>query len=121
MVDDDDDNDLIEGLHKYFFTVIISLLRWSDVCQMAAVALREVITAAQQGAFPMQHVKDQLDCLCYHLCCLPICVATWLSSHVQVNQIMLFSHNSFTKFEYSTVCIVCYTGPSTVLVFGSFT
>ncbi|XP_050712890.1 mediator of RNA polymerase II transcription subunit 24-like isoform X2 [Eriocheir sinensis] len=61
-----------------------NLLRWSDVCQMAAVALREVITAAQQGAFPMQHVKDQLDCLCYHLCCLPICVATWLSSHVQV-------------------------------------
>lgn len=61
-----------------------NLMRWSDVCQVAAVALREVITAAQQGAFPVQHVKDQLDRLCYHLCSLPICVATWLCSHVQV-------------------------------------
>ncbi|KAG0709114.1 Mediator of RNA polymerase II transcription subunit 24 [Chionoecetes opilio] len=61
-----------------------SLMRWSEVCQVAAVALREVITAAQQGAFPVQHVKDQLDRLCYHLCSLPICVATWLCSHVQV-------------------------------------
>ncbi|KAK8397732.1 hypothetical protein O3P69_004486 [Scylla paramamosain] len=61
-----------------------NLMRWSDVCQVAAVALREVITAAQQGAFPVQHVKDQLDRLCYHLCSLPICVATWLCSHVKV-------------------------------------
>ncbi|MPC10765.1 Mediator of RNA polymerase II transcription subunit 24 [Portunus trituberculatus] len=61
-----------------------NLMRWSEVCQVAAVALREVITAAQQGAFPIQHVKDQLDRLCYHLCSLPICVATWLCSHVQV-------------------------------------
>ena len=67
----------------------ISLMRWSDVCQVAAVALREVITAAQQGAFPVQHVKDQLDRLCYHLCSLPICVATWLCSHVQVNEMNL--------------------------------
>ncbi|KAK8738535.1 hypothetical protein OTU49_003924 [Cherax quadricarinatus] len=61
-----------------------NMVRWSDVCQVAAVALREVVSAAQQGALPIQHVKELLDRLRYHLCCLPICVATWLCSHVQV-------------------------------------
>ncbi|XP_042226337.1 mediator of RNA polymerase II transcription subunit 24-like [Homarus americanus] len=61
-----------------------NMVRWSDVCQVAAVALREVVSASQQGALPVQHVKELLDRLSYHLCCLPICVGTWLCSHVQV-------------------------------------
>ncbi|XP_045593390.1 mediator of RNA polymerase II transcription subunit 24 [Procambarus clarkii] len=61
-----------------------NMVRWSDVCQIATVALREVVSAAQQGALPVQHVKELLDRLRYHLCCLPICVVTWLCSHVQV-------------------------------------
>ncbi|XP_071527120.1 mediator of RNA polymerase II transcription subunit 24-like isoform X2 [Panulirus ornatus] len=61
-----------------------NMVRWSDVCRVAAVALREVVTASQQGALPIQHVKELLDRLRFHLCCLPICVATWLCSHVQV-------------------------------------
>ncbi|KAK7084724.1 hypothetical protein SK128_007761 [Halocaridina rubra] len=60
------------------------MVRWSEVCQVAAVALREVVTAGQHGAFPVQHGKDLLDRLRYHLCCLPICVAAWLCSHLQV-------------------------------------
>ncbi|XP_066984898.1 mediator of RNA polymerase II transcription subunit 24-like isoform X3 [Macrobrachium rosenbergii] len=61
-----------------------NMVRWSDVCQMAGVALKEVVTAAQHGALPVQQVKELIDRLRYHSCCLPICVATWLCSHVQV-------------------------------------
>lgn len=61
-----------------------NMVPWSELCQVAAVAFREVVSAAQQGAVPIQRVKELLDRLRYHLCCLPICVATWLCSHVQV-------------------------------------
>ncbi|XP_042863132.1 mediator of RNA polymerase II transcription subunit 24-like isoform X2 [Penaeus japonicus] len=61
-----------------------NMVPWSELCQVAAVAFREVVSAAQQGALPIQRVKELLDRLRYHLCCLPICVATWLCSHVQV-------------------------------------
>lgn len=61
------------------------MVPWSELCQVAAVAFREVVSAAQQGALPIQRVKELLDRLRYHLCCLPICVATWLCSHVQVS------------------------------------
>lgn len=63
------------------------MVPWSELCQVAAVAFREVVSAAQQGAVPIQRVKELLDRLRYHLCCLPICVATWLCSHVQVSSV----------------------------------
>ncbi|XP_064099210.1 mediator of RNA polymerase II transcription subunit 24-like isoform X2 [Macrobrachium nipponense] len=61
-----------------------NMVRWNDVCQMAGAALKEVVTASQHGALPIQQVKELLDRLRYHLCCLPICAAAWLCSHVQV-------------------------------------
>ncbi|XP_068245163.1 mediator of RNA polymerase II transcription subunit 24 isoform X2 [Palaemon carinicauda] len=61
-----------------------NMVRWNDVCQMAGAALKEVVTASEHGALPVQQVKELLDRLRYHLCCLPICAAAWLCSHVQV-------------------------------------
>lgn len=75
------------------------MVPWSDLCQVAAIAFREVVSAAQQGAVPIQRVKELLDRLRYHLCCLPICVATWLCSHVQVSSIM--QRNKKQKSERS--------------------
>ncbi|KAG7166653.1 AP-3 complex subunit beta-1-like 1 [Homarus americanus] len=52
-----------------------NMVRWSDVCQVAAVALREVVSASQQGALPVQHVKELLDRLSYHLSTLMVEIA----------------------------------------------
>ncbi|CAL4069294.1 unnamed protein product, partial [Meganyctiphanes norvegica] len=61
-----------------------SMVCWSDVCCVSGVTLREVVSAAQQRAVHMQFVKGLLDRMRHHLCCLPLCVATWLCHHVQV-------------------------------------
>ncbi|XP_076067943.1 mediator complex subunit 24 isoform X2 [Oratosquilla oratoria] len=56
----------------------------SQVCKVAAVALREVVEAAQQGAVSTKSIKELLDRLKHHLCCLPICITAWLCSFIQM-------------------------------------
>ncbi|XP_046388735.1 mediator of RNA polymerase II transcription subunit 24 [Ischnura elegans] len=59
-------------------------VKWHEMCLNVPAAIREVLFAWEQGSLSPTDVKRVLDALRSRMCCLPVCAAAWLCSHMQI-------------------------------------
>lgn len=62
-----------------------SNMKWHEICLNVPGAIREVLVAWEQEALSPTDVKRILDAMQTPMCCLPVCAAAWLCSHMQVS------------------------------------
>lgn len=61
-----------------------NLMKWHEVCINAPMAIKEILIAWEYGALSTDNVKMILDNVKSRMCCLPVCISTWLCNYINV-------------------------------------
>ncbi|XP_022080010.1 mediator of RNA polymerase II transcription subunit 24-like [Acanthaster planci] len=58
--------------------------RWNEVIDTMPYIMQEVLFAWENGATNVEQIQKLIDNITSKLCCLPVCCAAWLCSHIAV-------------------------------------
>ncbi|KAG1714326.1 Mediator of RNA polymerase II transcription subunit 24 [Nymphon striatum] len=61
-----------------------SHVKWHEVCVNSPAAIMEVLVAWEHQAISTDNVKLILDTVKTRMCCLPVCISTWLCSFINI-------------------------------------
>ncbi|XP_070565869.1 mediator of RNA polymerase II transcription subunit 24-like isoform X2 [Ptychodera flava] len=61
-----------------------SLTKWHEMCIHMPYTMQEALNAWEHAAITTDHVQKMVDNVRSRMCCIPVCIAAWLCSHISV-------------------------------------
>ena len=75
---------LLKQINSGEADLMSSNLNWHVTCQAAMGVVKELLFGWESGGLSAADVKRALDRLRSGACCLPVCAATWLCTHMSI-------------------------------------